>query len=104
MPLPLFIVIASGAKQSHQPTFLNLTGREWTVAHNVRNLTCALISAISIEKGKEVGHGKDASVVMPLGVSWSELSASVNRRRVSEMSSRMCWRRAVGSPELFVVR
>jgi hypothetical protein len=92
------------AKQSHQSTLLNLTDREWTVAHNVRNLTCALISAISIEKGKEVGHGKDASLVMLLGVSWSELSASVNRRRVSEMSNRMCWRRAVGSPELFVVR
>ena len=69
LPLPLFIVIASGAKQSHQPTLLNLIGREWAVSHNVRNLTCALISAISIEKGKEVRHGKDASLVMPLGVS-----------------------------------
>jgi len=35
----------------------------------VRNLTCALISAISMGKGKEVRHGKDASLVMPLDVS-----------------------------------
>lgn len=48
---------------------LNLTGREWVGAHNVRNLTCALIFAISMGKGKEVRHGKDASLVMPLGVS-----------------------------------
>jgi len=57
------------AKQSHQATLLNLTGRGWTVAHNVRNLTCALIAAIITEKGKEVRHDKDASLVMPLGVS-----------------------------------
>jgi len=55
-------------------------------------------------KGKEVRHGKDASLVMPLGVSLSGLSASVRRRRVSVMSDRICWRRAVGSPELFAVR
>ena len=56
-------------KQSHQATLLNLIGREWAGSHNVRNLTCTLIAAIITEKGKEVRHGKDASLVMPLGVS-----------------------------------
>jgi hypothetical protein len=51
---------------------------------------------------KEVGHDTERSLVMPMGVSQSELPGNV-RGEVASIGKRRCWR-AVGSPELFVYK
>ena len=52
--------------------------------------------------GKEVAHDTDRSLVMPMGVSLSELSDNV-RGGVVSIGRVRCWR-AIGSPELFVCK
>jgi hypothetical protein len=52
--------------------------------------------------GKEVEHDTERSLVMPMGVSRSELSGNVMGEVVS-ISKVGCWR-AHGSPELFVCK
>jgi hypothetical protein len=49
--------------------------------------------------GKEVGHDKKRSLVVPMGVSLSELPGGVGGGRLGTWVHR--WR-ATGSPELFV--
>jgi len=51
---------------------------------------------------KEVGHDTKRSLVMPMGVSQSELPGNV-RGRVVSIGKVRCWR-AHGSPELFVCK
>jgi hypothetical protein len=51
---------------------------------------------------KEVGHDTERSLVMPMGISQSELPGNVKDGETSKGKGR-CWR-AVGSPELFVCK
>jgi len=51
---------------------------------------------------KEVGHDTETSLVVPMGVSRSELPGNV-RRKVASIGKVRCWR-AEGSPELFVCK
>ena len=51
---------------------------------------------------KEVGHDTERSLVMPMGVSQSELPGSV-RGKVASIGKARYWR-AHGSPELFVCK
>jgi hypothetical protein len=51
---------------------------------------------------KEVGHGTETSLVMPMGVSRLGLPCNV-RREVVSIGKVRCWR-ADGSPELFVCK
>jgi hypothetical protein len=51
---------------------------------------------------KEVRHDTERSLVMPMGVSQSELLGNV-RGEAASLSEVRCWR-AVGSPELFVCK
>jgi hypothetical protein len=51
---------------------------------------------------KEVGHDKERSLVMPMGISQSELSGNV-RGEVASIGKLGC-SRAHGSPELFVCK
>jgi hypothetical protein len=51
---------------------------------------------------KEVGHDTERSLVMPMGVSRSELPSNVSGE-VASIGKVRCWR-AHGSPELFVCK